>query len=156
MAVLRVTTGVAIIAPALSEKIWNPGIGAAFLHGHPQFNFPHYYLGMSWFTDDRFVLAAGIAEGVIGMLLISGVLTRVVILAMWVPFNVTVPFLPPAELLGHLPIFAIMYVLLVHGAGIPTRDSRDGDQSLPASPAQENSSHRGAGTTLTTPALLGI
>jgi hypothetical protein len=39
------------------------------------------------------VLAAGLVEGTIGVLLISGLLTRVVILAMWVPFNLGIPFL---------------------------------------------------------------
>jgi hypothetical protein len=56
-----------------------------------------------------------LVEGVIGVLLLSGLLTRVVILFMWVPFNLGTPFLPPQELLGHLPIFAIMYLLLVYG-----------------------------------------
>ena len=63
------------------------------------------------------MLLAGIVEGVIGVLLVSGLLTRVVILFMWVPFQLGVPFLPP-QLLGHLPIFAIMYLLLVHGPGL--------------------------------------
>lgn len=73
--------------------------------------------GLSWFSDDTFILAAGIVEATIGVLLVSGVLTRVVILAMWLPFNASIPFLPPEELIGHLPIFGIMYVLLVHGSG---------------------------------------
>ncbi len=40
VAALRVITGVAIIAPALDEKIWNPALGAAFLVHHPGFNNP--------------------------------------------------------------------------------------------------------------------
>jgi uncharacterized membrane protein YphA (DoxX/SURF4 family) len=123
VALLRVITGVSIIAPALSEKIWNPDLSAAFLAHHPGFNVLQTYLGVSWFTDDRFVLAAGIVEAVIGVLLISGVLTRLVILGTWVPFNLTVPFLPPQELLGHLPIFGIIYLLLVHGAEIAPGES---------------------------------
>jgi len=115
---LRVLTGIAIIAPALSEKIWNPGIAMAFLRDHPGFNFPHAFLGIGWMTDERFALTAGIFELAIGVMLISGLLTRVVILAMWLPFNATVPFLPPTELLYHLPFFAIMYFLLVHGANL--------------------------------------
>ncbi len=98
-------------------------LGAAFLAGHPQFNFVRTFLGQAWFSDGLFVLAAGVAEGVIGVLLISGLLTRVVILGMWVPFNITIPFLPPTELLGHLPIFGIMYLLLVHSAGIAPGES---------------------------------
>ena len=128
---LRVCTGIAIIAPALSEKLWNPPIAEAFLRQHPTFNFPHAYLGMSWMTDDRFILAAGVVEFVIGVLLISGVLTRIVIVAMWLPFNLTIPFLPPQELLYHLPFFGIMYFLLVHGATLaPAADHSQRSRSV--------------------------
>ncbi len=123
VASLRVITGIAIIAPALSEKIWNPGLGAAFLTDHPQFNFPRAFLGQTWMSDDLFVLAAGLVEGTIGVLLISGLLTRLVILGMWLPFNLGIPFLPPQELIGHLPIFGIMYLLLVQSAGIAPGES---------------------------------
>ncbi len=117
VAILRTTTGLAIIAAALTEKLWNPALGAAFLAHHPSFNVFHAQLGLPWFTDDLFVLLAGIVEGTIGVLLVSGCLTRVVVLGMWLPFNLGIPFLPPQELIGHLPILATMYVLLVHGPG---------------------------------------
>jgi len=124
---LRVLTGIAIMAPALREKIWNPGMAMAFLHDHPGFNFPHAFLGIGWMTDERFALAAGVFEFAIGVMLISGLLTRVVILAMWLPFNATVPFLPPQELLYHLPFFAIMYFLLVHGANLAPKSDGKGE-----------------------------
>jgi hypothetical protein len=57
----------------------------------------------------------------------------VVILFMWVPFNVGVPFLPPQELIGHLPIFGIMYFLLVHSAGIAPGEPLD-RPAAPGSP----------------------
>lgn len=134
VAALRVITGVALVAPALSEKVWNPELGAAFLAHHPGFNLARDLLGVGWFTDDRFVLAAGVAEGVIGVALASGLLTRVVILGMWLPFNMGVPFLPPQELLGHLPIFGIMYYLLVHSSGIAPGEPLD-RLAPPGSPA---------------------
>ncbi len=92
-------------------------------------------LGLGWFSNDWFVLVAGIVEALIGILLISGLLTRVVILGMWLPFNLGVPFLPPQELLGHLPILGIMYFLLVHSSGIAPGESihRTG---LPGSPSE--------------------
>jgi uncharacterized membrane protein YphA (DoxX/SURF4 family) len=123
---LRVLTGLAIMAPALAEKIWNPRIAEAFLHEHPGFNFPRALLGMTWMSDDLFILAAGVFEFVIGALLISGFLTRLVIIAMWLPFNLTIPFLPPQELLWHLPFFGIMYFLLVHGADLAPDTDRVG------------------------------
>lgn len=134
VAILRIITGLGIIAPALSEKIWNPGLGAAFLRSHPPFNVMRSLLGQTWFSDDLFVMVAGTVELTIGVLLISGLLTRLVILFMWVPFNISVPFLPPQELLGHLPIFGIMYFLLVHSAGIAPGESLD-RQAPPGSPS---------------------
>jgi hypothetical protein len=118
VALLRIIAGISLVVPAMSEKIWNPEIGAAFLADYPHFNFMRAYLGQEWFSDELFVLAAGAVEGAIGVALASGLLTRVVILGMWLPFNAGVPFLPPQELLGHLPLFGIMYFLLIHSSGI--------------------------------------
>ena len=117
VAMLRVTTGLTFIALAVGEKLWNPDLGRAFLVAHPTFNVLHSTLGLSWFSDDLFVLLVGLTEATIGALLISGRLTRVVVLAMWLPFHLGIPLLPAQELIGHLPIFGIMYLLLVHGSG---------------------------------------
>jgi hypothetical protein len=116
LAVMRVLTGLAVIAAACEEKLWNPALGRAFIDHHPLFNVLHGLLGLP-FSDDTFVLLIGVAEGTMGVLLASGLLTRVVVLAMWLPFNVAIPFLPPQELLGHLPIFGAMYLMLAHGPG---------------------------------------
>lgn len=113
---LRVLSGVAFLTVALADKVWNPQLGEAFLAQYPHFNVIRL-LGVGGFSDASFVLLAGVVEAAIGMLLISGLLTRVVILLMLVPFNITVPFLPPIEMIGHLPIFGVLYLLLVHGAG---------------------------------------
>ena len=131
---LRIIGGLAIMAPGLDEKVWNPTLGAQFLAQHPHLNVMRSLFGLRWFTDERFVLAAGVVEATIGILLISGLLTRVVILDMWVPFNIGVPFLPPQELIGHLPIFGIIYFLLVHSAGIAPGEPLD-RVALPAAPA---------------------
>ncbi len=110
---LRVLAGLSIMALAFTEKLLNPDLGVAFLREYPHFNVARL-LGVTWFTYERFVLAAGMVELAIGAALTSGVLPRLVIFAMFVPFNLTIPFLPPTELLGHLPIFAVMYVLVFH------------------------------------------
>ncbi|GBD15276.1 hypothetical protein HRbin26_00162 [bacterium HR26] len=115
---LRVLTGCSLVIVAFSEKLLNPNLSPAFLQEYPHFNVLRSLFGWSWMTDRLFGDLAGVVEATIGLLLISGVLTRVVILAMWVPFNLTVPLLPPIELLGHLPIFGIMYLLLLYGSGV--------------------------------------
>jgi len=75
-------------------------------------------------SDEQFVYLAGIVEMTAGIALLAGFLPRVVILALWIPFNLGIVFLPPQELIGHLPILSVMYVLLVRGTqGIPSRDA---------------------------------
>jgi len=112
---LRVLAGLAFLCIALGDKIWNPDLGLAFLQKYPHFN----VLRLAGFdvSDATFALGAGVIETAAGMLLLSGFLTRVVIAVLLVPFNLTVPFLPAEEMIGHLPIFGILYVLLVHGPG---------------------------------------
>jgi len=122
---LRAAAGLSLIVVALTEKLWNPDLGRAFLLAHPELNVFQSLPGMGWFSDDMFVLMAGLAEAAIGAMLISGLAPRLVILAMWLPFNLGIPVLPSQELLGHLPMLGIMYVLLVDGADlVPARPVR--------------------------------
>lgn len=121
LTILRWCAGLSIIILGFTEKLVAPDLGVAFLQQYPHFNIPQE-LGIDWFTDRRFVYAAGIVEVTAGVALLSGYLPRVVILALWIPFNLGIPFLPPTELIGHLPILATMYLLLVRGTeGIPPR-----------------------------------
>jgi hypothetical protein len=123
---LRILAGVAFTFIALGDKIWNPDLGRAFLQQYPHFNVARSIFQVN-LPDDTFVLIAGCIETAAGMLLLSGKLTRLVILILLVPFNLTVPFLPAEEMIGHLPIFGILYVLLVHGA-----EGLNGRGQLPA------------------------
>jgi len=125
---IRIGTGLTILVLAFTEKLLNPALAAAFLHTHPLFNFPQA-LGFTPFTDDLFIVAAATVEATIGVLLIAGVLPRLVILLMWVPFNIAIPLLPPVELLGHLPILAVMYAIFLQGPG-HTAD-QPGDAPVP-------------------------
>ena len=110
---------------ALDEKIWDPELGRAFLAHHPAFNVLHGALGLTWFSDDVFVLAIGLIEAAIGAALISGKLTRLVVLGAWVPFHLGIPLLPAQELIGHLPVFGIMYTLLVYAPHPRAASARD-------------------------------
>lgn len=125
LTILRVSAGASIIILAFTEKLLNVQLGVEFLAEYPRFNVARE-LGIDWFTNERFVYAAGIVEATAGAALISGFLPRVVILALWIPFNLGIAFLPPTELIGHLPILSTMYVLLVRGTeGIPPRPADD-------------------------------
>ena len=109
---LRVATGLAIAVTAFTEKLGNEAMGVAFLARHP-FNFlPALGLDVS---DATFVLVAGTVELTFGLLLASGAFVRTTILVLWLPFNLTLPYLGWTELVGHLPLYGIMALFLVAG-----------------------------------------
>ena len=113
--IMRIGTGVSILALAFTEKLLNPELAQAFLREYPNFNFMHL-LGFDWFSNELFIYAAGVVEATVGLMLIAGILPRVVILFMWVPFNIAIPLLPPEELLGHLPFLAVMYAIFLESS----------------------------------------
>lgn len=110
---LRVCAGLAIVVGALTEKLLAPGVADAFLRRFPRFNF----LESVGVSDAAFADVAGAVELVLGLLLLSGIGTRLVVLAAIIPFNVTLLFFGLKELIGHLPIYGIFLVLLVEGSG---------------------------------------
>jgi hypothetical protein len=111
---LRTTFGLATILTGFTEKLWDRGLALDFLAAHP-FNvtaatpFP--------VSDARFAIGAGLAEASLGALLVVGLFPRPAILAAWVPFNLAVPFLGGADVLGHLPIYGILLTILLCGNG---------------------------------------
>jgi hypothetical protein len=115
--VLRTLTGVSIVVLAFSEKLWNLPLGLAFLERHHFNFFPP--LGFDGVSDRDFLLIAGTVELTFGLLLMSGAFIRLVILVLWVPFNLTLPFLGWRELVGHLPIYGILALLLIWGEKRP-------------------------------------
>ncbi|MGH2426798.1 MAG: DoxX protein [bacterium] len=127
--VLRVLAGVGMVWAGFTEKLWNVPLAVAFLDRYP-FNFMPA-LGFTGFTNADFAVAAGIAEVTIGALIASGFLTRLVILAAWVPFNFTLPYLGWVELVGHLPIYGIMAVLLLWGGHEATRFLQEIERKTP-------------------------
>jgi hypothetical protein len=110
--VLRVSLGIGLVVVALTEKVWNIPMGLAFLADH-HFNF-FPYIGMP-VSDTQFLLIAGAVELVVGMMLISGAYVRLVIIITLIPFNLTLPFMGWRELVGHLPTYGILALLLLWG-----------------------------------------
>ena len=111
--VLRIALGIGLTVVALTEKIWNVPMAVAFLQYH-HFNF-FPYIGMTSVDDVRFVLIAGTVELIVGLMLITGSYVRLVILITLIPFNLTLPFMGWRELVGHLPTYGILALLLLWG-----------------------------------------
>jgi hypothetical protein len=110
---LRVLTGIGIVVLAFTEKLWNVPMGVEFLERYPLNFFPA--IGLEGIGDAQFILIAGTVELTFGLLLISGAFVRLMTLILWVPFNLTLPFLGWRELVGHLPIYGIMALIVIWG-----------------------------------------
>jgi hypothetical protein len=111
---LRVAAGLALIVVAFAEKLAVPDLALEFLAEHPQFNVARQVgIGMS---DLEFARLAGAIEVLFGLLLISGALPQAIVLIAGVPFNATLWFFGTTELVGHLPIYGAMLVVLVWGS----------------------------------------
>jgi len=109
LTLLRVAMGFGIFYGALTEKLLNPGLSEALLQARPWLNVARPF-GIS---DGQFVFLAGVTELVIGAVILSGRLTRPVVVIGAIIFTVSVPFFGWSELLGHLPYYGIMFTLLL-------------------------------------------
>lgn len=116
---LRVGVGLGFVVVAFVEKLANVPMGLAFLERFALNVTPALGVPMS---DTTFILVAGMVELTIGLLLVFGVFVRETILLAWLPFNLTLTVLDWMELVGHLPIYGVMAVLLVWDPS-----GRDGD-----------------------------
>jgi hypothetical protein len=111
---LRLAAGTALIVVAFVEKLANPDMALHFLQEHPEFNVAQQ-VGIDM-SDLEFTRVAGVIEVLFGLLVISGALPQAIVLIAGIPFNATLYFFGNLELVGHLPIYATMLVLLVYGS----------------------------------------
>jgi uncharacterized membrane protein YphA (DoxX/SURF4 family) len=107
--VLRIAMGFGIALGALTEKLLDPGLSAQLLAERPELNIVRG-LGVG---DPQFAYLAGLIELVIGVVIMSGQLTRPVMAAGALLFTMTVPLFGWLELLGHLPYYGMMLTLFL-------------------------------------------
>jgi hypothetical protein len=107
---LRVFAGASFIVVAFTEKLANLPLALAFLGRYP-LNFSGA-MGVP-LEDSTFMLMAGAVELAIGLLLVFGVFVRETIVVAWLPFNLTLTVFNWVELVGHLPFYGIMALLLI-------------------------------------------
>lgn len=112
---LKVAVGAALIAVAVSEKLANPELAREFTGGSVIDLNVAQALGLP-LGDTEFIRIAGAIEVLFGLLIISGALPQAIVLIAGVPFNLTLYFFGTNELLGHLPVYGAMLVLLVFGS----------------------------------------
>ncbi|MCC5948051.1 MAG: hypothetical protein JJT89_06305 [Nitriliruptoraceae bacterium] len=115
---LRVLVGGTLILLAYTEKLARPELTLEFLDRYPAFNILQALgsvVGVE-VSDLFFVQFAAGVEILFGLLLISGAMPQLTVIAAGIPFNATLFFLGATELIGHLPIYGAMLALLVYGS----------------------------------------
>ena len=112
---LRVAVGVALVTVAFAEKLANPELAQRFTDAEGVDLNVLATLGLP-VSDLEFIRLAGALEVLFGLLVLSGSLPQAVVVIVGVPFNATLYFFGLVELLGHLPVYAAMLVLLVYGS----------------------------------------
>jgi uncharacterized membrane protein YphA (DoxX/SURF4 family) len=107
---LRIGVGISLVMVAFTEKLANPALAQSFLQQHP-LNFTGA-LGIPM-SDATFALCAGSVELLVGLFILSGLFPRLIILVAWLPFNLTLTIFDWVELIGHLPFYGALAVLLI-------------------------------------------
>lgn len=107
---LRIGVGLGLIAAAFTEKLGNPMLAMSFLEQQP-LNFTAA-LGLP-IPNELFLRFAGSVELLVGLCLVANVFTREIIVIAWIPLNLTLTIFDWSELIGHLPIYGAMAVLLI-------------------------------------------
>ncbi len=106
---LRIAMGFGIAYGALTEKLLNPSLAQALLDQSPFLN----VLRPLGVNDPVFIWLAGLTELVIGVVILSGQITRPVVAVGFALFTVTLIVFGLPELIGHLPYLGIMFTLFI-------------------------------------------
>jgi len=111
---LQTGLGMSLIFVAFTEKFANIPLATDFLERYP-LNFTGA-LGFP-ISNETFILYAGAVELLIGLWILLGIFPREIILIAWVPVNLTLTVFNWTELIGHLPIYGTLAVLLIWSPG---------------------------------------
>ena len=107
---LRIGMGASFVIVAFTEKFANLPLALAFLERYHVNFTPFFGLHM---PDSVFVYAAASVELLVGFCLLLNIFPREIIIVAWLPINLTLMYFNSVELIGHLPIYGIMAVLLI-------------------------------------------
>jgi uncharacterized membrane protein YphA (DoxX/SURF4 family) len=111
---LQIGLGLSLVFVAFTEKFANIPLASAFLEKYP-LNFTAA-LGIPM-SNETFILCAGAVELLVGLWILFGIFPREIILIAWIPVNLTLTVFNWTELIGHLPIYGTLAVLLVWSPG---------------------------------------
>jgi len=106
----RIGLGVSLIVVAFTEKLGNPALAEKFLEVH-RVNFTHLF-GIP-LSNSVFAICAGAVELLVGIWVAFGIFIRLIIVIAWFPFTLPLTHFNWLELIGPLPFYGLLAVLLV-------------------------------------------
>lgn len=115
---LRAGLGLSLIFVAFTEKLANLPLAQSFLEQYPLNFTPWFGIPLS---NEVFILCAGSIELLVGLWILFDIFTREIILIAWIPINLTLTVFNWTELIGHLPIYGTLAILLVWSPGEANR-----------------------------------
>ncbi len=135
---LRIGLGLSLVVVAFTEKFLNLPLALGFLNKYPLNFTPALGIPLS---SEVFVLCAGAVELLVGLWILLGIFPREIVVVAWFPINLTLTIFNWVELIGHLPIYGILALLLIW-----TQDKENDDlwrvglreRLLPVAPAEES------------------
>ncbi len=111
---LQAGLGLSLVVVAFTEKFANIPLALAFLERYP-LNFTQaFHIPM---LNETFILCAGTVELLVGLWILFGIFPREIIILAWIPINLSLTVFNWTELVGHLPIYGTLAVLLVWSPG---------------------------------------
>lgn len=112
--IARIGLGLSLCVVAFTEKLANMPLALGFLEKN-NLNFtPAFGLPMS---NEMFSLCAGCVELLVGLWILFGIFPREITLIAWLPINASLTVFNWTELVGHLPIYGLLAVLLLWTPG---------------------------------------
>jgi len=136
---LRTGLGLSLMVVAFTEKFANIPLASDFLQRYP-LNFTAA-LGIPM-SNETFILCAGAVEMLVGLWILLDIFPREIILIAWIPINLTLTVFNWTELIGHLPIYGTLAVLLIWSLGrenldLWLRGLREGPPDIPVSDTKQ-------------------
>lgn len=111
---VRIGAGLSLAVVAFTEKFANLPLATGFLRESGLNFMPHLGVPLS---NEVFAMLASSVELAVGLWLVLGIFVREIVIVAWFPTNLTLTLFQWEELIGHLPVYGVMAVLLIWGTG---------------------------------------
>ncbi|MCW8331414.1 hypothetical protein MD588_21710 [Photobacterium sp. SDRW27] len=109
---IRIGLGLQLLELGVHNKLMLPGMALAFINQNEYYNF-FPLLNLPQVSNLHFVLFVGISETIIGLLLIANLANRIIYGLLLAIFTTTFLLSGIEELVGHMPIFTIIFILFL-------------------------------------------